>query len=110
MTTFADIILEARSLLQDEGTIRRYSDSELMRGANEAMRIIRKSRPDLFIGSFTAVISDYADSDTLPIGNEYINAVKSYIIAYAEMRESEDAGLAKSAMFIKKFSDEVMSL
>ena len=107
MTTFADIVSQARVLLQDTGSVR-FSDAELMVSANDAMRLIRRVRPDTFFNNYKTVISTYVLTDTFPIGLEFVQAVRDYIIAYANMRESEDAGTTQD--FMGKFASGVQTL
>lgn len=110
MATFRNVIGEARKTLNDTVTPYRYPDDDLMIGVNDAMRVIRKTRPDLFIGSLATPFAEYAADDSFPIGLEYITPLRSYIIAYAEMRESEDALQTRSAAFFSKFERELQTL
>lgn len=107
MTTFSDIISQARVLLQDTTSVR-YSNSELMVSANDALKLIRRVRPDAFFGSYKTPIADYVISDTFPIGLEFVQAVRDFIIAYANMRESEDAGTTQD--FMGKFASGLQTL
>jgi glutamine cyclotransferase len=107
MTTFADIVSQARVLLQDTGSVR-FSDAELMVSANDAMRLIRRVRPDTFFGNYKTSISDYILADTFPVGVEFVQSVRDYIIAYANMRESEDAGTTQD--FMGKFASGLKTL
>lgn len=107
MTTFADIISQARVLLQDTDAVR-YSDAELMVSANDVMKMIRRIRPDAYFGSYKTAITEYAKTDTFPIGTEYVQAVRDFIVAYANMRESEDAGTTQD--FMGKFASGLRTL
>lgn len=103
MSTFADIIGEARTLLQDKVTPYRYSDSDLLVGANDSIKMIRKVRPDLFFGKYKVGISDYLITDSFPIGDEYKMAVRDYIVAHSQLTESEDAAGERAKAFITLF-------
>lgn len=107
MTTFADIITQARVLLQDTSAVR-YSNVELMVSANDAMKLIRRVRPDAYFGQYKTSIVDYTLSDTFPIGTEYVQAVRDFVVAYANMRESEDAGTTQD--FMGKFASGLQTL
>ena len=107
MTTFADIIGQARELLQDTTAVR-YSDASLMVYANDAVQLIRKVRPDVFLGQYKTAISLYQTADTFPIGIEFVQAVRDFVVAYANMRESEDAGTSQD--FRNKFANGLQSL
>lgn len=107
MALFSDIISQARVLLQDTSSTR-YSDAELMVSANDAMKLIRRVRPDAFFGSYKTTISDYALTDTFPVGLEFVQSVRDFVIAYANMRESEDAGTSQD--FMGKFASGLKAL
>ena len=107
MTTFADIISQARVMLQDTTSVR-YSDAELMLSANDAMKLIRRVRPDAYFGKYKTPLTDYVLSDTFPVGIEYVQAVRDFIVAYANMRESEDAGTTQD--FMGKFASGLQTL
>lgn len=107
MTTFADIVSQARVLLQDTSSVR-YTDAELMVSANDAMRLIRRVRPDTFFNKYKTTIPDYVLADTFPIGVEFVQAVRDYVVAYANMRESEDAGTTQD--FMGKFASGLQTL
>lgn len=107
MALFSDIVSQARVLLQDTSSTR-YSDAELMVSANDAMKLLRRVRPDAFFGSYKTAIADYAITDTFPVGLEFVQAVRDFIVAYANMRESEDAGTAQD--FMGKFASGLQTL
>ena len=107
MTTFSDIIGQARVLLQDVNKVR-YSDAELLVSANDAMKMIRRIRPDVYFGAYKTVIADYLITDTFPVGLEFVQAVRDFIVSYANMRESEDAGTSQD--FMGKFASGLKTL
>jgi hypothetical protein len=107
MTTFANIVSQARVLIQDVNAVR-YSDAELMVSANDAMKIIRRVRPDTYFNLYKTNISDYILTDTFPIGIEFVQSVRDFIVAYANMRESEDAGTTQD--FMGKFASGLKTL
>ena len=88
MTTFATIISEARTFLQDTDT-NRYSDADLLVYANEAIAEAKRIRPDFFYGTYSTALSTYATSDTVPLPIEYQSYLKDYIMARAEFRDDE---------------------
>jgi uridine kinase len=107
MTKFSDIISQARVLLQDTTSVR-YSDAELMVSANDAMKVIRRVRPDTFYGKYKTVIAEYLITDDFPIGLEFTQTVRDFVIAYANMRESEDSGTTQD--FMGKFASGLQTL
>ena len=107
MTTFSDIISQARVLLQDVNAVR-YSDADLLTSANDAVKMIRRVRPDAFFGKYKTPIVNYGLLDTFPIGIEFVQAVRDFIVGYANMRESEDAGTVQD--FMGKFVSGLKAL
>jgi hypothetical protein len=109
MTTYANIIAEARVLLQDVGSVR-YSDAELLVGANDAVKMIRKARPDVFFGQYNVAIADAVLGGTFPIGDEYKKVVRDYVIAHGQLRDSEETVAARAAAFITMFKEGLTAL
>lgn len=107
MSTFATIVSQARVLLQDTSSVR-YTDAELMVYANDALKVIRRVRPDTFFNQYATAITDYTTSSTFPIGTEFEQSVRDFIVAYANMRESEDAGTTQD--FMGKFASGLQTL
>lgn len=107
MTTFATIITQARALLQDVDATR-YSDADLLVYANDALKMIRRIRPDVFIGKFKTPLAEYASGDTVPVGIEFDQAIRDYVVAYANMREAEAAGTTQD--FMGKFAAGLKTL
>ena len=110
MATMADVISEARVLLQDSTAPYRYSDPELLIGANDALKIVRKLRPDLFFGKYKTAISDLALTDVFPIGAEYKVAIRDYVVAHGQLRDSEDVSNSRAAVFMGMFEKSVAGL
>lgn len=110
MALISDIIGKARVLLQDQTAPYRYSDAELLEGANDALKMFRKMRPDSFYGKYKAAITSYALTDTFPIGAEYEQAVRNYVVAHGQLRDSEDASNSKAALFMGLFEKGLIAL
>lgn len=110
MALYSDIIAQARVLLQDSVSPYRYSDAELLVGANDAVKTIRKVRPDIFYGKYKVAISDAALTDTFPIGEEYKMAVRDFVVAHGQLRDSEDASSSKAALFMELFAKGMTAL
>lgn len=73
-----------------------------MVSANDAMKLIRRVRPDTFFGNYKIAVTDYVISDTFPIRIDYVQTVRDFVVGYANMRESEDAGTTQA--FMDKFA------
>ena len=89
----AQAIARARLPLNDAaGT--RYPDADMLTYLQEAVRLVRRLRPDAFIGSLS---TDPAEgltlaSTTLPVGFEHYQAVVDYMSARAQDRDDDAAG------------------
>lgn len=110
MAQISDILTRARTLLQDETAPYRYADTELLEGANDALKMVRKLRPDLFFGKYKQSISDYALTDAFPIGAEYEGTVRNFVVAHAQLRNSEDAENSKAGVFLGLFEKGLIAL
>lgn len=103
MTTLANIITTARTLLNDNGTTKRYSDADLLAYANEAIRQVRLIRPDLFFGGYTTSLSTLSSSDNSPIDVMYDAAIADYIVGRSESRDDDYATNGRAAAFLTSF-------
>lgn len=110
MALYSDIIAEARVLLQDTSAPYRNSDIDLLVGANDAVKTIRKVRPDIFYGTYKTSIADAALSSAFPLGDEYKMAVRNYIVAQGDLRDAEDASTGRAALFMGLFEKSVSVL
>lgn len=108
MTTFTNLTDSARVLLNDVDKIR-YSDAQLLEYANEAMAEARRIRPDLFMGKFKIALTGYASSDTVPLGMEYHQYIKDFVISRAEFREDEFAVDGRAGAFLQKFRNGMLT-
>lgn len=109
MATFQQIIDNAQVFLNDTaGT--RYTDSQLLGYANEALKEIRRVRPDLFFGSYTTTLSTYGLSDTVPIGDEYLPYMTDYMIFRSEVRDDEYALDGRAAALFSRFRNGLIGL
>lgn len=106
MATFQNLLDQARLTLQDADKTR-YPDTDLMVYANEAMRVFRKVRSDLYFLSLTTPITDYLVGDNFPFAAEYEYPVKRYVIAAAQFRDDEYSVNGKADSFYKKFEEDL---
>ena len=107
-TTFNQVISDARVDLNDVSGIR-YSGTDMLRFANDGIREVKKTRPDLFFGSYSSALSSYVGADNLPIDDLYVTFVKDYIVFRAGMREDEETSAARSAAFFQRFKNGLMT-
>lgn len=102
MALMQAVLDSARKPLNDAAKTR-WPDADLLEYANEAVKILWRERPDLFFGSFSALPTDKTVSEAFPIGEEYLSAVRDYVVARAETRDDEEALQARAALFFQLF-------
>jgi len=107
-TTFNQVISDARVDLNDvAGT--RYSGADMLRFANDGIREVKKVRPDLFFGSYTASLSTYLGTDNIPIDDLYVTFVKDYVVFRAGLREDEENSAVRATAFFQRFKNGLMT-
>lgn len=112
LSTVADYLAEARTLLQDKQTPYRYSDDELVSALNIGFREARRLRPDLFIAVFGA-IPTYSSTSTgtaVAFDEQYRNCLLYYIVGRSELRDEEDTTDSRAAALLGKFAAQLLSL
>lgn len=102
MALMQAVLDSARKPLNDAAKTR-WPDADLLEYANEAVKILWRERPDLFFGSLSALPTDKTVSEAFPIGEEYLSAVRDYVVARAETRDDEEALQARAALFFQLF-------
>lgn len=102
MATVNDVIALAQRRFQDAGGVRWPAVAVLEPIVNNAVRELRKVRPDLFIGLLASGHTTLSGASTLPgDSGEYTQALADYTAGqvFADDTDESDAGKA-SAMFI----------
>jgi hypothetical protein len=94
--TVDQLFARARLPLNDADKVRHF-DSEFRVYALEALQLIRKRRPDLFIGALLKPVElpDPGDG-TVPIDDAYMQSMADYITARVQMKDGDATG-AKAA-------------
>jgi hypothetical protein len=108
MATFTNLTDSARVLLNDVDKVR-YSDVQLLEYANEAIAEAKRIRPDLFLGSFTVALPTYTGGQTVPVGSEYLQYLKDFVVSRAEFRDDEFTVDGRAATFLQKFRNGMLS-
>lgn len=135
--TYQDAIDEARELLQDTRTPKRYEDSTLLNKLNRAMQELARLRPDAFTDRFDddtgdilvpqIVLTDAdpdSDPDTVDATEDaevevtedfeppmmFYPAVIYFITASAEILDDEFTDDGRAAMLLAQFKQEVVGL
>lgn len=109
----ADYVTEARVLLQDTVETYRYANSELISALNLAIMTARRNRPDLFmevtaIPQFTA--ADIAANTAFAMDVQYRVPFLFFMVGFAQLRDEEDTQDARSAAFLTKFTQQLMTI
>ena len=95
--------------LQDTSSTR-FTDSELLTFANEALATARHVRPDLYLGSYATAQTELSSGATFPLPLQYEQFVVDYIAGRAEMRESESTNETRAAILASRFKQGLSQL
>lgn len=87
--TVQQVIDRARVPLNDAAKTR-YADSELTVYANDAYYMLRRYRPDFFLGQWKSLPDTLTTSDEFPsIDLMYMPSIADYVTARAEFKDDE---------------------
>ena len=115
MTTFQQILDDARVLLNDEldadgSNVPRYTETQLMLYARQAIVEARRVRPDLFLSNLVGDFPALTAASTVPIPETYHVPLVDYVVARAEMRDDEFAVDSRAATMFQKFKAGLMGV
>ena len=102
--TLQQVLDRARKPLNDASKVR-YPDADLLEYANDAIKELRRRRPDLFFGQYATLPADKLVGENLPVDDEFMPAVCDYVRARAEMKDDEASMQQKAATFYGLFKD-----
>ena len=100
--TMQNVVDKALKPLNDASKTR-WTDDDLLAYANDAVRVLRRERPDLFFGQYTSLPGDKTLAQDLPVDDEYMTVVADYVTARAETIDDEEALAARAALFFQLF-------
>lgn len=108
----SEILVRVRKLVNDTGSVR-FSDKELFLWMSDAIRRIRKIRPDTKLdedGNLTSFTEIYTSSDTIPLNDDWRKVITNYMCfrAFSEMA-ADDASRARSTEY-KQLFDESLTI
>ena len=87
--TVQQVIDRARIPLNDADKTR-YPDTELTVYANDAYYMLRRIRPDFFLGAWTSLPASLSAADNFPnIDIMYMPPIADYVTARAEFKDDE---------------------
>lgn len=104
--TYQNAADRARSMALNDAAKERWADADLIGFANDAILVLRRDRPDLFIGQFAALPSStevVSGATALPVPDEYFVPIVDYVVARAHGRDSEDAAQELVPVFLGEF-------
>lgn len=103
--TMQQVVDKARIPLTDAQKVR-YPDTMLLGYANDALRILRTKRPDLFFGQYAKAKTELGLSDQFPIDDDFFPAVADYTSGRAHFKEDEAALITKAQSFFALFREQ----
>jgi hypothetical protein len=113
MATFRQVINDARVILNDaviEGVEPRYSDSQLLTFARQAVHEARRVRPDMFLSNLTGAMPEYAIDAVMPLGEEYTVYVTDFLVGRAELRDDEFSVDGRGAGLMTRFKAGLLGI
>lgn len=115
MATLQDIIDDARVLLNDKndeamGFIPRYTESQLLRYAKQAIMEARRIRPDLFIENLSDTFTDLTLTSAFPMPEEYEIVVVDFVVGRAEFRDDEFTNDGRAAALMQRFKQHLLGI
>lgn len=111
LDTVGEYVSEARALLQDTATVKRYADTALKFALAMGVSQIKRVRPDLFIGITVPVLaSTTVDTQALALDEPYRMALLSFVVGYVNLREEEGGNEQRAAMFMSGFATQMLAL
>lgn len=102
MTTVANLVSSARVLLNDDSSVR-YTDAQLIGYVNEAYKLVRRVRPDLFFGQYKTALSTLVSGDDFPLDSMYEPPFVDYVVGRAESRDDDYAVNGRATMLLQSF-------
>lgn len=105
--TMQQVVDRARIPLNDADKAR-YSDTDLLGYANDAVLVLRAKRPDLFFGQFASLPGAKALGENLPLDDTLFPAVCDYVTARAETRDDESVLEQRAVAFFALFKEQAL--
>lgn len=114
--TYADVITEARELLQDSREPYRYDPQILLNILNRGLQAIARLRPDAYWDTFTAesiVVPEIAEGDLgdpFALDMMFYTPLVSFVVAWAEVVDDEFTVDGRAAQLFANFKTELLAL
>jgi hypothetical protein len=105
--TNGEIITLARHIIQDSVEPYRHTTEKLLAYLSDGLAVIRRYRPDLYIGELADPVPAYMSESELdqspPISSEYHSALAHYIVALVQATEDEASHLERLSSLLTHF-------
>lgn len=98
--TVADVLTRARAAINDAGGVR-ATDATMRTYVVDGLNLIKRARPDLFVGSFGTAIDQVASSDTLTLDHQYFLALAMFVGSMVEHQDEDSADRARGELLTK---------
>ena len=110
--TVDKFITQCRVLLQDQGSVVRYPDADLVQNLNNGITEMLKLRPDLFLGitPFPQFDGTTNTADVVPIDPMYRMPLVYYMCGMAQLRDDEEVQDQRAAAFLALFTTKLGSV
>ena len=111
LSTIGDYVTQARVLLQDTQSVKRYTDGELKDALGVGLYEMRRLRPDLFPGGAAPDYgSSTGDGTAVALDVQYRMALLHYMAAHMYMREEEEGAQQLARAYKQVFGSQLVSL
>jgi hypothetical protein len=117
--TWGDVILEARTLVQDKlptsGSALRYTDDEMFEGINGFLSEVRVKRPDLFLPlGLRRPLPRYSAAGDMttpfPLDLSVYDAFVYYLVGRQELREDTWSNDGRAVTLMNKAVSQLLSI
>ena len=108
-----ELLNDARSHLNDRTEPLRYTDADLVVYYNDALRDLKRLRPDAFFSMYGEELPTYTVDDFLEdiiVDEIFHPAMSYYIVGNAELLDDEFVTDGRVAGLLKQFQMKVMSV
>lgn len=107
--TAQQVIDRARFPLNDDDKVR-VTDVQCLVFVVDGILMMRKKRPDLFLGNWTASYVNLALSDPIALNEIYLPLLADYVSSRVEFRDDEFSEDSRASAFYQMFTQGANSL
>jgi len=98
--TVQSLLDRARLPLNDDEKIR-YPDTELLAWAVDGVKLLKRKRPDLFVGRWTVSFDALEVGDAVPIDEMYHQMLADYITGRCETKDADFSAEGRGMAFLQ---------